>query len=41
LGVHDEAAPQDRKQYATAAIENAKALETATNNAVAHIEGDA
>ena len=38
LGVSDEAAEQDRKQYAMAAINNAKDLEAATANAVEKIE---
>ena len=38
LGVSDESAKQDRKQYALNAIENAKGLEVATNNAVEKIE---
>jgi hypothetical protein len=38
LGVSDERAKQDRKQYALNAIENAKGLEVATTNAVEKIE---
>tara|TARA_R100000152_G_C6761191_1_gene185307 strand:+ start:1 stop:1110 length:1110 start_codon:yes stop_codon:yes gene_type:complete len=38
LGVSDERAKQDRKQYALSAIENAKGLEVATTNAVEKIE---
>ncbi len=38
LGVTNEGASQDRKQYALNAIENANNLETATNNAVEKIE---
>jgi len=38
LGVSDESAKQDRKQYALNAIENAKGLEVATTNAVEKIE---
>ena len=38
LGVSDEAAEQDRKQYALDAIDNANQLEKATENAVEKIE---
>ena len=38
LGVSDEAAKQDRKRYALAAIDNAQKLEHATHNAVEKIE---
>jgi hypothetical protein len=38
LGVSNESAKQDRKQYALNAIENAKGLEVATTNAVEKIE---
>ena len=38
LGVSDETAKQDRKQYALNAIDNAKELEVATTNAVEKIE---
>ena len=38
LGVGEESAEQDKKQYAMDAIENAKNLESATSSAVKTIE---